>query len=186
MATSFATASDLATRLKRPVWTDPAELAQVDQFLADASDLLREELGWQVYPQSTVTVVAEPDATGHVHLPGSPIGAVVSVTSEGRSAPYDLHNGLLHVYGSGLITVTYTVGYALPPAILEAWTCVLAAQMLARAQLGDGGLGGTPASLAVDDVRANFSAQQQSGELGIPERALHRLRSVYGRTAYVT
>lgn len=186
MATPFATASDLAVRLKRPIWDNFPELDQVEQFLADASDLLRAELGWQVYPPATVTVTAQPDAYGHIPLPGSPVGAVVSVTADGQAVHYHLHNGTLHVHAYGLVTVTYTVGYAAPPPDLTAWTCVLAAQMLSRAELGDGGLGGTPASLAVDDVRANFSALQQSGGLAIPERTLHRLRSVYGRTAYVT
>ncbi len=186
MATPFATASDLAVRLKRPMWDELAELDQVEQFLSDASDLLRAELGWQVYPPATVTVTAEPDAYGHIQLPGSPVGAVTSVTVGGQPVTHDVHNGTVHVYSYGLVTVTYTVGYAAPPPDLTAWTCVLAAQMLSRAALGDGGLGGTPASLAIEDVRANFSAQQQSGELGIPERSLHRLRSTYGRTTYVT
>lgn len=185
MANAFATVPDLTDR-----GLTIADENQAQVFLEDASDLLRGEIGWQVYPQATVTVVAEPDSAGHLYLPGSPIGAITSVAdSDATVLPaedYLLHNGMLHVNITGLITVTYTVGYATPPSDLAAWTCVLAAQMLARAALADGGLGATPASLAVDDFRVGFSAQQQAGNLGIPERSLERLRASYGQGAFVT
>jgi hypothetical protein len=184
MATPFASVTDLTDR-----GLAVADENQANVFLQDASDLLRSEIGWQVYPPAAVTVTAQPDSYGHITLPGAPISEVTSVVYGGTTLTgddYTLHNGVLHVVACGLVTVTYVVGYVAPPPDLVSWTCVLAAQMLARSAMADGGLGATPASIAVDDVRVNFSAQQQAGTWGIPERALERLRSAFGATAFVT
>ena len=186
MATPFATASDLATRLKVPVW-DPPELNQVDQHLEDASNDLRAEIGWQVYPPTPVTVEAWPDNSGLVALPGSPITGITSVTQDGTALAadrYEWFGGSLRVYAAAATVVTYTVGYTQPPPELVKWTCVLAAQSLARA--ADGDFGGSPASRALADFRISYSEQQQLGELPIPPRVLERLRSTYGRAVYTT
>lgn len=167
MTQPFATPADLANRLQRPVWTVPAELAQVEAFLADASEDLRAEIGWQVYPPAEITAPAVYDSRNQLVVHGLPRGAVAVV----RNA-------------DGTASVRYTVGYAQPPAELVRWTCVLAAEALDRADKGIHGA--APATLAVDDFRVGFSRQQQQGELPIPPRVLERLRSTYGSTVFVT
>ena len=187
MAAPFATASDLALRLKRSVWTDPGEVAQVEQFLEDASNDLRDEIGWQVYPPVEVTVDVISDWRGTAILPGSPVASIASVSQYGVALPagsYEWRGGLLHLgtRNSG-VSVTYTVGYTAPPATLVRWTCVLAAQYLAAA--ADDSLGGgTPSSEALADYRISYSERQQLGELPIPRRVLERLRSSYGQAVF--
>lgn len=187
MAEPFATASDLALRLKRDVWTDPDELAQVEQFLEDASNDLRDEIGWQVYPPVEVTVDVVSDWRGIAVLPGAPVASIGSVSQNDTvisSGSYEFRGGLLHlgVRNSG-VSVTYTVGYAIPPSALIRWTCVLAAQALAAVE-EDGAFGATPASRALADYRISYSERQQMGELPIPARVLERLRSTYGQGVY--
>ena len=183
MAQAFATAADLAVRLKRPVWTDADELAQVEQFLADASDDLRGEIGWQVYPPVAVTVPAYPDLRGLIVLPGGPSSVTSVVDADGVTVDaddYEVHDGVLRLHSLGRFAVTYTVGYEAPPTELVKWTCVLTAQYLAASATNHLG-GGTPASETLGaDYRISYSEQQQLGELPIPLRVLERLRSTYG------
>lgn len=193
----FATAADLAAR-----GVDVTNAPLVEALLADASELLRGEIGWQVYPAAQVTVTSsgwhprEP-----IRLPGAPIRAVTAVTIDGTAldpADWVLVDNMLELGptcwqgwtplrpgGRGILAVTYTVGYDAPPAELVAWTCVLAAHALAQSTQGLPA-GATPATLAVDDFRVGYSARQQAGELPIPERVLERLRARYGQAAYVT
>lgn len=188
MATPFATASDLANRLKVPLWTG-ADLAQVNEHLADASNDLRAEIGWQVYPPVAITVSAYPDDSGHLSLPGTPFVSVTSVVdADGVTLAvndtYSIDHGVVHLSFYGRVTVTYTVGYAAPPPDLLKWTCVIAAQSLARA--ADESLGATPSSEALADYRISYSEQQQLGDLPVPVRVLERLRSAYGQAVYST
>jgi hypothetical protein len=188
VAIPFATAGDLAARLGRAIWTDSVELEQVETFLADASDLLRAEIGWQVYPPTEVTLVSYPDRSGRVVLSGSPIGGLVSVTDADDVVVdpdgYVFLDGVVHIAALGPLTLTYTVGYEAVPPELVAWTCVVAAQMLARATDGTMILA-TPSSESLGgDYRVSYSTLQQSGDLPIPERVLQRLRSTYGQAVY--
>lgn len=186
MATPFATASDLAIRLKVPLWTG-VDLEQVESHLDDASNDLRSEIGWQVYPPITVTVDVTPDWLGQVRLSGSPIGSVTSVTRAGSvvsPGDYEWSGGVLSLHALGTASVTYTVGYTTPPPDLAKWTCVIAAQSLARA--ADESLGATPSSEALADYRISYSEQQQLGDLPVPVRVLERLRSTYGQAVYAT
>jgi hypothetical protein len=186
VAIPFATADDLAVRLNRAVWTDSGELAQVNQFLADASDLLRAEIGWQVYPPVEVAVVAYPDLRGRIHLPGLPRSVTSVVDADGVTMTvedYELLDGVIHLHRLGRFTITYTVGHAAPPVELLRWTCVIAAQLLARAADDDLG-GGTASSESLADYRISYSEQQQLGELPVPQRVLDRLRSAYGSGVY--
>lgn len=162
MVAPFATVADLQARGLTVADEDVA-----GQVLADASDILRDEIGWQVYPPADITVPAARDHLGRLIVPGVPRSAL----TEGTAA-------------DGTPTVTYTVGYPQPPAALVRWTCVLAAQMLAEA--ADDRLGGaTPSSEALADYRISYSERQQMGELPIPQRQLERLRSTYGTAVYV-
>lgn len=203
MAAPFATRTDLSSR-----GVTVANTALADAFLADASEFLRAEIGWQVYPaaQATVSYVqgghtCKAYEMEHVHLPGQPIRSITSVTMVGQTvdpAYYELVNDVLivgaaywyYVQNVGPhwlpvpVVITYQVGYDTPPAELVAWTCVIAAQMLDKSAQNLS-LGATPASLAVDDFKVGFSAQQQAGELPIPQRVMDRLRDRYGQTVFV-
>lgn len=165
MATPFATVADLQARGLTVADEDVA-----GQLLEDASDILRDEIGWQVYPPVEITVPATRDAFDprrRLIVPGTPQSTITEGT-----AP------------DGTLTATYTVGYVQPPKALVRWTCVLAAQMLA--ELADDRLGGgTPASEALAEYRIAYSERQQLGELPIPPRQLERLRSTYGQAVYV-
>lgn len=203
MAAAFATTSDLTAR---GVTVTNPEMAGT--FLEDASEFLRGEIGWQVYPpaQATISYLNGRHSCNayemeHVHLPGSPIRAITSVTMVGQTVDpsyYELVNDVLivgaaywyYVQNVGPhwlpvpIVITYRVGYDTAPPELVSWTCIIAAQMLDKAAQGLS-LGATPASLAVDDFKAGFSAQQQSGDMPIPQRVLDRLRDRYGQTVFV-
>lgn len=205
----FATPTDLAARLGRNL-TD-AEVLQAPEFLADASAALRAEIGWQVYPATEVTVTLpavprhrEGDRnvqwwTASVYLPGKPIQSITSVTvpvvdlgqfpdAGPFTIPepwYSLIDGLLWLrWSAEHVTVTYEVGYATAPDDLKAWTCVIAADQLARASMNV--YGAVPATVGVDDFKIGYSLQQQAGELPVPLRVLQRLRSTYGDTTFVT
>lgn len=206
---SFATPTDLAARLGRDL-TD-IETLQAPAFLADASAALRAEIGWQVYPATSVTVTlpAVPRSregarnvqwwTASVYLPGKPIQSIESVTvpvvdlaAFPDAGPfqipepwYQLIDGLLWLrWSAEHVTVTYTVGYAAAPADLTAWTCVIAADSLAKASMNV--YGAVPATIGVDDFKVGYSQRQQDGDLPVPERVLDRLRASYGETAFVT
>ena len=203
MADPFATVADLTDR-----GVTVTNEAMANAFLQDASDYLRGEIGWQVYPAAQVTIkylngqhTCQAYEMEHVHLSGQPIRSVTSVSMVGQAvdpAYYELVNDVLivgaaywyYVQNVGPhwlpvpIVITYEVGYDIPPAELTSWTCVLAAQSLARVQQGVS-LGGTPAALAVDDFRVQFSAQQQAGDRPIPERVLTRLRQQFGQGVFV-
>lgn len=185
MVAAFATKADLVAR----GWSGAASDQRIDQALADASSFLRGEIGWQVYPPATVTHTAR-DWAQVVHLPGAPIRSVTGVVSRGTTLPqsaYELDGTVLHLpYGGTRMTVTYEVGYETPPEELVAWTCVLAADTLARAADPDDTGGARPASESLADWRVTYSKRQQEGEPAIPQRVLERLRATYGTTAYVT
>ena len=208
MASAFATPADFAARLGRDL--TPAETTQLEQLLADASEDLRGEIGWQVWPPTQVTVTL-PALPRHregvrnvqwwqasVHLPGKPIRRVIDVSLpvvdlaafpdasgfEISEPWYQLIDGVLWLrWSAEHVTVTYEVGYDAPPAELVRWTCVLAAEEKARADAGI--YGAAPATAGVDDFRVGYSAQQQARELPIPTRVLDRLKATYGSTAYV-
>lgn len=198
MAEPFATTADLTARGFTVTNETRAQTA-----LQDASDYLRGELGWQVYPVSSVTIsVLDRHRDGgriedHIFLPGHPVREIVSVNFNGVDLDlnhFELVDNVLLIRGSlfpvwfaGRLpyptVVTYTVGYDAPPPELLRWTCVIAADDLAKQAQGI--QGAIPASLAVDDFRAQYSAQQQAGEPAIPARVLERLRATYGQSVYV-
>jgi len=203
VASSFATVTDLTDR-----GVTVANPTMAQAFLDDASEFLRGEIGWQVYPtgQASISSVhgqhtCKAYEMEHIHLPGSPIRSITSVSMVGQTvdpAYYELVEDVLIVgaaywyYAQNVgphwlpvaITVTYEVGYDIPPPDLVAWTCIIAAQALDKAAQNLS-LGATPATLGVDDFKVGFSAQQQAGELPIPPRVLDRLRSTYGQSVYV-
>lgn len=185
MADSFATVGDLRARGVE-VGADSASVARAEAALADASALLRSEIGWQVYPPAAVSLVQH-GWCGSVSLPGSPVSDV-SVQIAGSSVPAEawwLDGSTLHlrVHGSD-VAVTYSVGYEQAPDELVAWTCVIAADGLSR---DPADAGARPAYESLADWRVGYSARQQAGEAPVPDRVMARLRATYGnQTAYVT
>lgn len=204
MATPFATTADLTSRGYAYTVTDSVAGAALE----DASDSLRDEIGWQVYPvaQASISYLNGQHSCRayemeHVHLPGQPITGITSVTMVGQTVDpsyYELVDDVLivgaaywyYVQNVGPhwlpvpIVITYQVGYATPPAELVRWTCVIAKQWLDQAEQNLSP-GATPAALSVDDFRVQFSAQQQAGDLPVPERVLERLRNRYGQSVFV-
>lgn len=185
MVAPFASAADLSAR----GWSGTASPDRVDEALRNASTFLRAEIGWQVYPPAQVVTTAR-EWTSTVRLSGAPIRRVHSVMAGDRAVDdtaYEVDGALLHLTsGSRAVCVTYDVGYDSAPDELVAWTCVLAADELARAGDPDDAGGARPASESLADWRVTYSRRQQEGDLPIPQRVLDRLRSAYGTTAYVT
>ena len=185
MAEPFATVADLVSRGR----TVPRELtARAEQALSDASTFLRSEIGWQVYPATTLSTVHR-GWSQNVRLPGSPVREITSVASNGVAwalTDYELVDGeaVLRRPGHGSV-ISFRVGFDSPPDELTAWTCVLAADELSRAEDPDDPGGARPASESLADWRVTYSKRQQEGDLPIPERVLERLRSTYGRTVFV-
>jgi hypothetical protein len=203
VASPFATTTDLTDR-----GVTVSNPTMATAFLEDASEFLRGEIGWQVYPAAQATIsylngghTCKAYEMEHVHLPGSPIRGITSVTMVGQTVDpsyYELVDDVLivgaaywyYVQNVGPhwlpvpVVITYQVGYDTPPAELVSWTCIIAAQMLDKAAQSLS-LGATPASLGVDDFKVQFSAQQQSGDMPIPQRVLDRLRDRYGQTVFV-
>lgn len=199
MAEPFVTVTDLQARnITYPSDAFALELCE------EASDFLRDEIGWQVYPAAQVTIKHRRDRFRdglEVHLPGNPIRSVDLVSIDGMvvdSQRWVLVDNVL-IFGvwriepywqlrrpeASIVEVTYTVGYDSPPPDLMRWARILVADQLDR---NANGLvpGALPATMGVDDFRVGFSARQQAGDLPIPERTLERLRARYGSGTYVT
>lgn len=186
--TAFATKAELAARLKRAVPTAASlEESQWDEALDDASAYLRAVIGWQVFPQSEVSVVLFGRGSRWLPLPGGAV-SVESATGDGVPSEWSVVDGSL--YGDsggwyGKVTVGYTVGYADVPDDLRAFTCVVASQVLAvTADLGALSATGV-ASVAIDDYRKAWS-QGESAGLDLPQRVEDRLRAAYGSGALTT
>ena len=186
--TAFATKADLAVRLKRAVPTAASlEESQWDAALDDASAYLRGVIGWQVYPEATVTTVLFGSGGRWLSLPGGAT-SVASVTGDYVPSEWSVVDGAL--YGDsgtwwGKVTVEYTVGFAAAPDDLVAFCCVVASQVLAvTAELGALSATGV-ASVAIDDYRKAWS-QGESAGLDLPQRVEDQIRSTYGAGAVTT
>lgn len=197
MVDAFASANtDLAKRLKVAAFSGEA-LEQIDLLLQDASAHLRSVIGWQVYPAADVTHTVWDCVQGDLDLPGSPISAVTAVTVDDVTldpSGYRLQGGQLRRLSgtyqriwTGVVEVTYTVGYATPPPDLVAWTCVLASQALASVKdLGSLGPGEVSSLQLGPDYRIGWTQGDGSG-FSLPDRVEERLRRTYGLGgAYVT
>lgn len=194
MTSPFASAADLATRLKVAAFTGTA-LEQVNALLEDASAHLRDIIGWQVYPPATVTQQIRTDGTAALPLLGGPIVEVTDVSVDGVALAdgFVLMDGRLRrgtgysdAYGwVGTIDVNYTVGYEVPPPNLVAWTCVLASQALSTSNdLGALGSGEVSSLQLGPDYRIAWT--QGEGAATLPQRVEDLLRTCYGSGVYVT
>lgn len=202
---SLATVADLSARLGVAAPT-PASVAfiQMQAALDDASGDLRGVIG-QALNQGTSTVTVRATPGGYVRLPAVPATAITSVLHHGVAVwyrqvdsatlfvpvhsidprlAYDLNLPMPPMpdhYGWTL-SITYTHGWAVIPAELVKWTCVMAAASLAAAKSGNLGLAGGLSSVGVDDARATWATNvgEQGEGITIPVRVADRLRASYG------
>jgi hypothetical protein len=187
--TSFATVADLQARTKVTYSGADGDWAQT--LLNDASEHLRDILGWQVYPAAQVSYTTRLQA-GTFHLFPQQPAALGSVAYRDTSGPTpaspDVFDGGFIPSKSGIATITFTAGFQAPPPSLVSWCCVLAAQVIDAVtklgMLGNGGL----SSVAIDDFKLVWSQSAENGLGGytLPDRVVQQLRASYGTTAYVT
>lgn len=187
--TSFATVADLQARTKVVYSGADGDWAQT--LLNDASDHLRDVLGWQVYPASEVSYTTRLQAGMFHRFPQHPavLGSVAYLDTSGTvpATPAVFDGGFIPSK-SGIATVTFTAGYQAPPPSLVSWCCVLAAQVIDAVtklgMLGNGGL----SSVGIDDFKLVWSQSAENGLGGytLPDRVVAQLRESYGTTAYVT
>ena len=186
---SFATVADLQARTKVTYAGVDGDWAQT--LLNDASEHLRDILGWRVYPASSVTYTTRLQAGAFHRFPQHPVtlGSVAYADTSGPvpAAPVVFNGGFVPTR-SGIASITCTVGYQSPPPPLVSWCCVLAAQVIDAVtklgMLGNGGL----SSVSIDDFKLVWSQSAENGLGGytLPDRVVDQLRASYGVTAYAT
>jgi|GEM_PF-2453792 len=184
--TCFATVADLQARTK--VTYSGTDIDWVQTLLNDATEHLRDILGWQVYPSATAIYTTKVWAGIFNRLPIQPVISLDSVSIPNTYMTYDVYDGGFESDTNGIATVTFTAGYSAPPPSLTSWCCVLAAQVIDAVtklgMLGNGGL----SSVAIDDFKLVWSQSAENGLGGytLPDRVVQQLRASYGTTAYVT
>jgi hypothetical protein len=183
--TGFAAVTDLQARLKKVFPEDEQEWVQT--LLDDASDHLREILGWQVWPAAVVTVRTKVRCGDHYTLPIQPVMSVDSVLVDGAAVTVEQYDGGIEFSDTGIADITFTAGYTEIPRILTKWTCVLAAQVIdvvtKLGMLSNGSL----SSVAIDDFKMVWAqtGESSSGN-GLPDAVVAQLRESFGTTVYVT
>jgi hypothetical protein len=101
------------------------------------------------------------------------------VTRDGDPIDFTAELGTVQVDGDDPIDITYTFGYADPPAELVRLTCVLASQTLRDVEAGIGLASGGLTAIGVDDFRASWRGAETG--TSIPESLIRSLRQRYGR-----
>jgi len=174
---AFAVAEDLAALLKREF--TPEEQSWIDTLLASASTYLRDDvIGQIVYPRTTSEFDDWPTA-GRVDLPQFPVVSVDSVKRNGEPIEYKYRPGYITVRGDEPVTITYTWGYAEPPARLRDMACVLVSSALLTLEAKVGLTAGGLSSVALDDFRLAWAdAGAQSG-MSLPEIQKADLRRMF-------
>lgn len=184
--TCFATVADLQARTK-VIYTG-ADIDWVQTLLNDATEHLRDILGWRVFPSAQVTYKTKVRAGIFNRLPIQPVQSLDSVIIPATYMTFDEYDGGFETDTNGIATVTFTAGYTAPPPSLTSWCCVLAAQVIDAVtklgMLGNGGL----SSVSIDDFKLVWSQSAENGLGGytLPERVVQQLQAAYGTTAYVT
>lgn len=192
---AFATAADLAARLG--VTFTAAQEAQATALLGDATAYLQAELG-QLIEAGTATYTTRWRGESPIHLPQQPVTVVSAVTVDGAAlaaASFDFIDQELHLaHRRGItdfgertpyvdVTVTFNYGYAVVPAELKGWTCILASQLMSAAAGGSLGIPSVQ-SHQIDDFSETFVTDGTT--MSLPPVVLERLRARYGAGAYVT
>lgn len=181
---AFATFSDLGLLLNRNFTF--AEQPWITGLLESASTYLREDvIGQQVYPQTTSTFLAWPDGDGTVTLPQFPVIAVTAVTADSVPVDFVWRDDHIETSQTGQVAVTFTYGYATPPAGLTRWACVLVSQALIPLELNLGLTVGGLSSVAVDDFKAAFADAGDAAGMQLNDRNIELIRSQYASGVHV-
>jgi len=179
---AFATYSDLGTRLRRTF--TPDEQPWITTLLKDASTYLRDDvIGAQVFPQSSSTVRFWPDG-GRVDLPNPPLISIDTVARDGVTLVdgegYTRRDNLLWFGSDKPVDVTFTYGYALAPASLIRWTCVLVSQTLLPIEQKLGLTAGGLSSVQIDDFKIAFADAGDSTGTTLNDRNIALIRRQFG------
>ncbi|SIN72819.1 hypothetical protein [Agromyces cerinus] len=180
---AFATYQDLEARLNRVFSVE--EQDWITTLLEDASTYLREDvIGFQVFPQSTVTFDAWP-SNGEVVLPQQPAQSVGAVTVGVTPISFVLRDGSVFVDTRDEVTVTFTYGYAAAPEGLKRWACVLVSQALVPLELNLGLTVGGLSSVALDDFKAAFADGGEGTGMSLSDRNIALIRRQYSSDVHV-
>lgn len=174
---AFATSVDLGKQLNREFTVE--EAVWVTDLLETASDYLRSEIGWDMFPARSASFTTWPDADGEVPLPQHPVVSVDAVERAGVPVDFTYSRGVLKVAGDGDLDVTFTFGASEAPADLRMWACVLVSQMLFPLEQQLGMTVGGLSSVALDDFRVAFADGGDKTGLYLSDRTLTHLRSKY-------
>ena len=175
---AFATFQDLELRLNRQF--SVAEQPWITSLLEDASTYLRHDvLGLQVYPRSTVTFTAYPDG-GRVDLPQQPVVSVGAVERDGDAVEFTRRDDSIYLSDNLPVNVTFTYGYAVAPASLVRWACVLVSQALLPLEQSLGLTAGGLSSIAIDDFKAAWADAGAESGITLSDRNVQMLREQFG------
>ena len=181
---AFATVEEFAARLNRTFTTE--EETWITTLLEDASTFLREDvIGLQVFPQETVTFSAWPDGLGEVVLPQQPVVSVDAVELDGVEIDFEYRDGVVTVDECEEVEVTFTFGYAVAPAGLRRWACVLVSQALVPLELNLGLTVGGLSSVALDDFKAAFADGGEGTGMSLSDRNIALIRRQYATDVHV-
>jgi hypothetical protein len=175
---AFTSSDEVATRLKRTFTS--AEDEWVTALLVDASAYLRSVIGQDVYPTTTSTFTAWPDA-GRVDLPQYPVVSVDAVERDSEAVDYTYRPGYLTVDCDDPVDVTFTWGVATAPEILVSLAAVLVSQAILAVETGSGLTFGGLSSIALDDFRAAFAEGGAASGMVLPEPQQKLIRRQFGR-----
>jgi hypothetical protein len=199
----FATAVDVSGRLGVPAYTG-GRLAQVNLFLADASEHLRLLIGQDISPARLSFTAKLDHGDEWVDLPQLPARAIVSVTIAGvPSIGWELIDQQLYLptacwrevsantfygLGSGFLPVdiVYDSGFLTTPPELVAVTAGLVTGMLSRVDAHGSLVGSDVTAETLGSYSVSYGASADLLEGLLSDRQAERLRSRYGQGAYVT
>lgn len=180
----FAEIADLQYRLNKTFTV--GETDWLNAILSDATEHLRSVLGWQVYPQATVTIKTKVNIGDFYRIPIQPVQSIGAVKVDGDAVTVTDFDGGIQFQDKGIAEISFTAGYAMVPPVLTSWACVLAAQAIDAVKklgmLSSAGL----SSVSIDDFKMAWAGGGEGSGFVLPERVIEQLRSVYGTSSYVT
>lgn len=180
--TAFATADDLAVRMKR-TFTE-GDQAWVTALLEDAAGVMRGVMRNQVYPSAQSTYLAYPTG-GWVDLPQGFIRSVDAVTRDGDPVRFERVQDSIRVHCDGPVEVTFTYGLDTAPADLIGINCALVSGVILTVENGLGLTAGGTSSVAIDDFKLAFADAGASSGAALTDTTRDYLVQNYGRSAWV-
>jgi hypothetical protein len=186
MLAPFATPEYVATSMKR-TFTN-AEKAQVEQWLDEASEYIREVAGGAaIYPVQTSTYRATP-IRGEIRVPFDPLRSVDAVTDlEGRALGYRMFENriLLDRWTQDQVEVTVQYGLDEAPSLLKSYASALVENRILLAESGLGFQFGGLSSVQLDDFRVAFADGGDKAGMVLPQHSVELIQKRYGTTAWV-